>query len=92
MEGDIFEGVVFDLAPVKKLFLRKIYKGVLKLSFNISDILDNVVSKVASTVTLVEKMGIHVEWIDRLIDAKRDHFELLHEARLLRIQFEELQE
>lgn len=66
-----------------------------KLSFNILDVLDNVVSKVTSTVTVVENIGILVEWIDRVIreiNAKRDHFELLHEARLLRIQFEELQE
>lgn len=38
-------------------------------------------------------MGIRVEWIGRVIgEISARNFELLREARLLRIQFEELQE
>lgn len=43
---------------------------------------------------MMEKMGIRVEWLDRVIreiGATKDHFELLRETRLLRIQFKELQ-
>lgn len=72
------------------------YKGVLKLeSFNILDVTENEVSKVVSTIAAAEKMGVRVEWLDgviREIGARRNHFELLQEARLLRIQLKELQE
>lgn len=80
MEVDIFEGFVFDWVPIKKLILKKIYKGVLKLEFSTCWKSDNVVSKVESTVTGIEKMAIQVGWIDNVIGeigARRDHFELL---------------
>lgn len=85
-----------DWASFKKLILEEIYKGLLKLeSFNNLDVPDNVVSKVVSTIIAAEKVGIRVEWIDKVIGeigVRRDHFELLREARLLRIQFEEFHE
>lgn len=69
---------------------------MLKLeTVHILDVPDNVFSKVAITVVTAEKMCIRVGWIDKVpgeIRAKRDHFTLLREARLLRIQLEELQE
>lgn len=40
------------------------------------------------------KMGIQVEWIDKILDeieAKRDHFSLLHEAWKLSKRIEELE-
>lgn len=40
-------------------------------------------------------MGIKVGWIDRVLGergAKKDHFTLLRDARLLRVQLEELQQ
>lgn len=40
------------------------------------------------------KMGIQVEWIDKIVDeieAKRDHFSLLHEAWKLSKRIEELE-
>lgn len=46
-------------------------------------------------VAATEKMGIGVGWVDKVIkeiSAKRDHFTLLQEARLLRIHLKELQE
>lgn len=83
---------MLDWISVKKLILDEMYKGVLKLeSFNILDISENVVSKVASTIVATKKIGIRVKWLNRVIaesDARRDHFELLLEARLLRIQLE----
>lgn len=48
-----------------------------------------------STFVAVEKMGIRVGWINNVImeiNARGDHVELLQEARLLRIQLEELHE
>lgn len=58
------------------------------------DLLENVVSKVANTVTAAEKTGINVRWIDKVLDeinSRRGHFVLLREARLLKIRLEELQ-
>lgn len=57
-------------------------------TFNILDVPDNVVSKMASTVVAVEMMGIQVGEIS----ARRDHLELVQEARRLITQFEKLQE
>lgn len=57
------------------------------------DVPDNVALKVARIVAPTKKMGIQVRWIDKVIreiSAKRDNFELLCEARLLRIQFEDI--
>lgn len=49
--------------------------------------------KVASIVAVVEKMGIRVEWIGRVSgEISARNLELLREAWLLWIQFEELQE
>lgn len=45
-------------------------------------------------IVVAQKMGIWVEWINqviRSIGVRGDHFELLHKARLSRIQLEELQ-
>lgn len=64
-------------------------------NFNILDVPHHVVSEVASMVATAKKMCISVGWIDkvlRVIDTKGDHFTLLREARLLRVQLEELQE
>lgn len=64
-------------------------------TLHIMDVPDNVVSKVASTFVVAEKMGISVGLIDKVlreIDAKRYHFILLREAQLLRIWLDELQE
>lgn len=72
---------MFDWAPYKKLILEEIYQGVRKLeTFNILDVPDNIVLKAVSTVVVAGKMGIQVEWIDRVIGEisfRRDHFELL---------------
>lgn len=72
---------MFDWAPDKKLILEEIYQGVGKLeTFNILDVPDNIVLKAVSTVVVAGKMGIQVEWIDRVIGEisfRRDHFELL---------------
>lgn len=72
---------MFDWAPDKKLILEEIYQGVRKLeTFNILDVPDNIVLKAVSTVVVAGKMGIQVEWIDRVIGEisfRRDHFELL---------------
>lgn len=69
------------MAPDKKLILEEIYQGVRKLeTFNILDVPDNIVLKAVSTVVVAGKMGIQVEWIDRVIGEisfRRDHFELL---------------
>lgn len=87
MEGDIFEGFMFNWAPLKKLIHKEMYKGMLTEVFHHLGCPNKVVSKVATTVVVAEKMGIRMEWIDRIIGeigAGRDHFELLCEARLLR--------
>lgn len=90
------KGLCSNGAPVKKLILEEVYKGVLKLEcFTILKVLDAVVSKVASTVAIAEKMQIRVKWIDKVIGeigVRRDHFELLRVAWLLRIKLEKLQE
>lgn len=80
------------MGSCQELILEKIYQGVLRLeSFNI---LDNF--KVGAHGRCgAEKIGTPVGWIDKVIEdigAIRDPFELLHETRLLRIQFEVLQE
>lgn len=68
----------------QELILEEIYQGVRKLeTFNILDILDNFISKVANTVGTTKKMWIQVGWIDKVIreiNARRDHVELLCEA------------
>lgn len=89
-EGGVFEGFSFDWASFKKLILKEIFQAAQKLkTFNILDVPD-VLPKVADTMA---KMGIKVGWIDRVLremGAKRDHFTLLQEARMLRVQLEEL--
>lgn len=47
------------------------------------------------TVNAIVKMGLKVEWMDRVlceIGSKRYHFVMLREARLLRLRLEELQQ
>lgn len=79
--GDIFEGFMFDRALVKKLILEEVYPGVQKLeTFNIQDAPENVVSKMAITIALAEKMGIQVVWINKIIgeiSSRKDHFATL---------------
>lgn len=56
-EGKIFEGCIFDWKPMKELILNTIFKGVQKLeSFAILNVPDEVVSKVARTVAVAQKM------------------------------------
>lgn len=54
---------MFEWAPFENLTLGEIYQFVRKLkTFNILDVPDNVLSKVASTVVATEKMGTRVRW------------------------------
>lgn len=53
-----------------------------------------IVLKVADTVEVAAKIGIRVGWIHKVVEeigAKKHHYTLLREARLLRIRIEELQ-
>lgn len=78
-EGDIFKGFVFDWTLVKKLTFEEMYICMLKLrSFNILDVPDNVVSKVAKAIAPTMKIGIWVEYLNQVIgkfSARRGHFE-----------------
>lgn len=53
-EGDIFEGFLFDWAPVNELILKEIYEGVKKLET--FDILDVLVLNVVPAVATAKKM------------------------------------
>lgn len=84
IEGDIFKRFVFDWAPIKKVILEVIFHAMSKLQTFCMDVLDNIVSKVASMVAAAEKMGIRVVWTDKVfgeIGAKRHHFGLVWEAQ-----------
>lgn len=62
---------------MKELILKETYEVVKKLvTFTILDALDDVVSEVARTVVAVEKMGIKIRWLDKVIGdicAKKYH-------------------
>lgn len=46
--GDIFEGFIFDLEPMKEFILRGIFEGAWELeSFPLLDVPDLVISRVA---------------------------------------------
>lgn len=50
------------------MIAKGIFEGVQKLeSFNILDVPDKVISKVACTVATVEKIGIRIEWLAKVI-------------------------
>lgn len=58
-ERDIFDIFMFDYARMKELILNKIFESVQELEpFDILDVPEEVISKVARTVAAVEKMGI----------------------------------
>lgn len=70
-------------------------KSFKQWTFNILDVPEIIATKVAHTVVVEAQMGIKARWIDKVlrqIGAKRYHLSLLQEARLLRLQLEELQQ
>lgn len=62
---------------MKELLLKGIFEAVQELeSFAILDVPDEVISRVARVVSTVEKSGVRVDWLDRVIgevSSKRDH-------------------
>lgn len=74
-------GVCVRLGSHEEAILEEIYQVVLMLkTFNILEVPKIVVSKVACTIVAAKRMGIQVEWIDKVteeITAKRDHFKML---------------
>lgn len=66
------------------MVLEELFHVVQKLkSFNILQVSSQKVFEVADVVVASTKMGIKVEWINRVLDeigAKKDHYALLQEA------------
>lgn len=77
-----------------KELLKEIFGGMYELeSFDIIDVLDDVLSKVACIVAVPEKMGIKVRWLDKVIRdicPKRDHSILMEENQRLFTRLGEL--
>lgn len=90
-KGDIFEGFLFDWAPLNNL--KEIYEGIKKLeTFASLDVPDDAVLKVVRTVAVAEKMGIKVGRLDKVVGdvcAKRDHFIMLKEDQWLSPRLED---
>lgn len=80
---------------MRKIRWRLLYNSVKKLEkFNILEFSTQVVSEVANIVAIVARMGVKVDWIDIIlgeIGAKREHHNLLQEARNLKKKIEQLE-
>lgn len=95
-EGDIFERSICDWEEMKELILKGIFEGVQELeSFSILDVPDVVISRVALVVSAVEKSGIRIDWLDRLIgevSSRWDYAALAQQEEHLSIWVTELHE
>lgn len=87
LQETFFYNYLYDLGLMKKIILEEFFHKVQKLeSFKILEVPTQVVSEVAGLVAAAVKMGIKVEWIDRVIGEigiKKDNYALLHEVRML---------
>lgn len=95
-EGYIFEGSSCGWEAMKELLLKGIFEAVQELeSFAILDVPDKVISRVTRVVCAVEKSGVRVDWLDRVIgevSSRRDHAILANKESRLSNQVAQLRE